>query len=511
MITRSRSDLLAENKALRLRLEEAEETLRAIGSGEVDALVVAGPQGEQVFTLKGAEQVYRLMVESMSEGAATLTATGRILFANASLATLLQVPLEQLIGTCFSLYLAPADRQGFMARLEPDAAGSDPQEINLITGTGALVPALASCRALEFPEGPGISLVLTDLTQQRRDAELKGAEAVARLVERERNILQAVMDGAANSHLVYLDRDFNFIRVNETYARTCGYRPEAMVGKNHFDLYPHPENQAIFARVRDTGEAVAYHDKPFVFPDQPERGVTYWDWTLTPVKDARGEVTGLIFSLFETTERKRVEMELADSKAMLEAALESMSDAVFLSDTEGRFIEFNQAFATFHKFRDKAECLRTLSEYPEIIDVTLDSGELVTLDQWAVPRALRGETATDQEYCLRRKDTGETWVGSYNLAPIRNPQGEIVGSAVTGRDITRQKVLETELLASKCRLTADLHAMERLEQLGRLYVSNGNLAGILSEVVAAAISITGADFGNIQLLDPASKTLKNCR
>jgi len=105
MITRSRSDLLAENKALRLRLEEAEETLRAIGSGEVDALVVAGPQGEQVFTLKGAEQVYRLMVESMSEGAATLTATGRILFANASLATLLQVPLEQLIGTCFSLYL----------------------------------------------------------------------------------------------------------------------------------------------------------------------------------------------------------------------------------------------------------------------------------------------------------------------------------------------------------------------------------------------------------------------
>ncbi len=439
MITRSRSDLLAENEALRLRLEEAEETLRAIGSGEVDAFVVSGPQGEQVFTLKGAEQVYRLMVESMREGAATLNATGRILFANASLATLLQVPLENLIGTCFSLYLAPADQHGFMARLEPDAAGSDPQEINLITGTGALVPALASCRALEFPEGPGISLMLTDLTQQRRDAELKGAEAAARLVERERNLLQAVMDGAPNSHLVYLDRDFNFIRVNETYARTCGYRPEAMVGINHFDLYPHPENEAIFARVRDTGEAVAYHDKPFVFPDQPERGVTYWDWTLSPVRDPQGQVTGLIFSLFETTERKRVEDELAANKATLDAALESMSDAVLISDTEGRFIAFNQAFAAFHKFRNKAECPRTLSEYPEIIDVTLDSGELVTLDQWVVPRALRGETATDQECSLRRKDTGETWVGSFNLAPIRNPQGEILGSVVTGRDITEPK------------------------------------------------------------------------
>ena len=73
-------------------------------------------------------------------------------------------------------------------------------------------------------------------------------------IERERDLLQAVMDGAKDSHLVFLDRDFNFVRVNATYAKTCGYEPEEMIGKNHFDLYPHPENEAIFARVRDTGE-----------------------------------------------------------------------------------------------------------------------------------------------------------------------------------------------------------------------------------------------------------------
>lgn len=132
-------------------------------------------------------------------------------------------------------------------------------------------------------------------------------------LKREAGLLQAVMDGAKNSHLVYLDRDFNFVRVNETYAASCGYKPDEMTGKNHFALYPHPENEAIFTRVRDTGESYLVKDKPFKFPDQSERGLTYWDWTLSPVKDLSGQVTGLIFSLFETTERKRAEEELRDS------------------------------------------------------------------------------------------------------------------------------------------------------------------------------------------------------
>jgi len=152
---------------------------------------------------------------------------------------------------------------------------------------------------------------------RQKAAEAKLAELAVEQarnsLEEERNVLQAVMSGARNSHLVYLDRDFNFVRVNETYARTCGYTPEQMVGKNHFALYPNAENEAIFARVRDTGEPAEFHDKPFVFPDQPERGVTYWDWTLSPVKDAVGKVIGLVFSLFETTARKQVEEGLRES------------------------------------------------------------------------------------------------------------------------------------------------------------------------------------------------------
>jgi PAS domain S-box-containing protein len=137
-------------------------------------------------------------------------------------------------------------------------------------------------------------------------------------LEEERTRLQSIMNGARKAHLVYLDCEFNFVRVNETYAKTCGYKPEEMIGKNHFVLYPDTENEAIFRHTRDTGETVEIHDKPFVFPDQPERGVTYWDWTLEAIKDSSGNCVGLIFSLVETTERKKAEENLKRSNAELQ-------------------------------------------------------------------------------------------------------------------------------------------------------------------------------------------------
>jgi PAS domain S-box-containing protein len=137
--------------------------------------------------------------------------------------------------------------------------------------------------------------------------DITARKSAEEILLHERDLLQTVMDGAKNSHLVYLDREFNFVRVNATYAASCGYRPEEMIGKNHFEFYPNPKIEEVFARVRDTGEPFEIHDSPFEFPNQPDRGITYWDWTLTPAKDGDGNVSGLVFSLIETTERKRTE------------------------------------------------------------------------------------------------------------------------------------------------------------------------------------------------------------
>ena len=119
---------------------------------------------------------------------------------------------------------------------------------------------------------------------------------------------------------------------------------------------------------------------------------------------------------------------MRENRAKLETALASMTDAVFISDAEGQFIDTNDAFATFHRFRNKDECSRICSEYHDILDLFMANGEPAPLDQWPVPRALRGEMVTNAEYTLRRKDTGETWVGSYSFAPIRDKDSKIVGA-----------------------------------------------------------------------------------
>jgi PAS domain S-box-containing protein len=113
-----------------------------------------------------------------------------------------------------------------------------------------------------------------------------------------------------DTHIAYMDRDFNFIRVNDAYARAAGHPVEFFTGKNHFDLYPHEENQAIFQRVVDTGEPFVVFEKPFEYAEFPERGVTYWDWSLQPVRRADNAIEGVVLSLVDVTERKRAEIQL---------------------------------------------------------------------------------------------------------------------------------------------------------------------------------------------------------
>ncbi|MBI9103116.1 MAG: PAS domain S-box protein [Spirochaetales bacterium] len=151
----------------------------------------------------------------------------------------------------------------------------------------------------------------------------------------------------------------------------------------------------------------------------------------------------------DITDSKLAKEALGESEQKLKAALESMSDAIFISDSEGNFIDFNKAFATFHKFNNTEECSKTLKEYPVFLDVFDSDGEFVPLEMWVVPRALGGETGLNKEYILKRKDTGETWIGSYNYSPIRNSEGDIIGSVVAARDITERKSNEIKISESE--------------------------------------------------------------
>ena len=158
---------------LRARLAEAEETLRAIRTGEVDTVVVAGKQGPQVFTLEGAEHAYRMLIESMNEGALTLTADKMILYANQCFARMVKCPLEQVMGSSFRRFLSAEDRATLRPLLKrADKSGSKIQVL-LNAGDGSKMPAQISIRPLakNGSKSATIGMVVTDMTEARRNEE----------------------------------------------------------------------------------------------------------------------------------------------------------------------------------------------------------------------------------------------------------------------------------------------------------------------------------------------------
>lgn len=291
-----------------------------------------------------------------------------------------------------------------------------------------------------------VAVLFSDITERKRAEEA---------LESEQKLLQAVMDGARNSHLAYLDRDFNFVRVNETYARSCGYKPEQMIGKNHFALYPHAENEAIFARARDTGEPAEFHDKPFVFPDQPERGVTYWDWTLNPVKDGTGRVVGLVFSLFETTARKRAEEAVREKAEEFRAVLDAAPVAVWIAqDRECRVITGN-AYADELIMQTERGRNISRSAAPGEAAVTYrvfrDGVELGPQDLPAQRATATGEPVPAFDMELVFPDGRELCLRA-GAIPLFDAKEAVRGAIVAGLDVTALKRAEEALRISQERL-----------------------------------------------------------
>jgi PAS domain S-box-containing protein len=261
-------------------------------------------------------------------------------------------------------------------------------------------------------------------------------------LDRERNLLSSVMH-ATDAMLVYLDDDFNFVWVNAAYAATCNMRPDEMVGKNHFALYPHAENEAIFRRVRETGEPVFYKDKPFEFPDQPQRGVTYWDWSLVPVKDASGKVQGLVFSLRETTKFKRAELELDAERMRWRGVVEGIADEVWVCDAHGSMSLMNLPDTTamgLEEFEGK-----TVEEVLEDVDILYPDGQPRPPDQAPLLCSLRTGEIVRGEEMMRHRAAGRLRHRQFSCAPMRDAAGTITGAVAIVRDITESKRTEAAL------------------------------------------------------------------
>src|SRR6266850_6237849 len=161
MIT-SQSDLHEQTETLRARLADAEEMLRAIRQGEIDALVVEGTNGNQVYTLHSADEPYRNLVEEMQEGAVVITGHGDILYSNARFAALVREPLESVVGSRIDRFVNPSDREDFETLL---GAGSGRRRSSLIGSDSRAVEVSLSLTTTVSTNGRRLNLIVTDLSE----------------------------------------------------------------------------------------------------------------------------------------------------------------------------------------------------------------------------------------------------------------------------------------------------------------------------------------------------------
>src|SRR5581483_4069679 len=233
-------ELLDRNRELQARLDEAEDTVRAIRNGEVDAIVAAGPDGDAVYTLKGADEGYRRLVEQMAEGAVTLTAEGLILFANGQLALMLGLPLERVIGSKIYDFVAPTGCSTLTALLS--AGDGSKSELELRRDDGELVPVYVAANRLRMDGLVCTTLVITDLTAQRRNEEILAAGKLAR----------SILEQAAAAILV-LDPDGKIIQANQAAERLASGSVLLRSFSSAFRLSSWPDAKDLtFEEIRST-------------------------------------------------------------------------------------------------------------------------------------------------------------------------------------------------------------------------------------------------------------------
>ncbi len=299
---------------MRRRLAELEQTLSAIQNGEVDAFLVTGDRGDQVYTLKSAERPYRIMVEQMSEGALTLSADGVILYCNESFARIVRCPREEVMATSIFYYVGTASQKKLRKLVEHGGHG----DIFLLARNNILVPVHISLNAMHEDDLVYYCMVVTDLTEHVQTEQIIASEKFARIL----------LEQSADAILI-CDTGGNIIRASEkALSLLGGDLLEQTLDQVFNQLYPDPGTGKI---ARTGGDPVKFYQiRDAIIPQSSEIVAGTEDslcrnLLLNYSQISEGNsVLGYSISLSDITERKRAEDELKRYAAELETAYQEL-------------------------------------------------------------------------------------------------------------------------------------------------------------------------------------------
>ena len=422
----TQDQFLAENEDLRARLEEAEDTLRAIRSGEVDALVVSGAGGDQIFTLQGVDRVYRLLIEDMRDGALILAEDGMILYCNRHLAEILKVPLEDVISSSIFTWIAPQNKSGFRELMRSCNDGKNSAELVLVASDGVQVPAYLSANKRSMANMPDqIFLVVSDITE-RKMAE----EVTKKAAQYARSLIEASLDP-----LVTINAEGKITDVNTATEQVTGVSRDSLMGSDFANYFTEPEKARVgYQQAFSQGSVTDY---PLAIRHASGK-VTDVLYNATVYRDAQGNVLGVFAAARDITERKKAEEVTKEAAQYARSLIEASLDPLVTINVEGKITDVNTAM---EKVTGNSRNNLIGSQFAEHFT---DPGKA----QEGYRLVFSQGFVIDYELSITNISREVTEV-IFNGSLYRDIHGNVLGVFAAARDITIRNQIEKELRQSK--------------------------------------------------------------
>lgn len=516
--------LQAENEALRSKVAELEQTLQVLREGAVDAIAIPHPQGSQIFTLQGADQVYRVLIEEMSDGALTLSMDGMVLYCNQRFAEMLGIPLSRIIGSKIAGWLPPDEREKFEALLRQAGENSQRAEITLPGVDGSSLVASVFADSLSLGGMQVIYLVVADLT------EYKNREVM----------LQSALEEARQARLSLLDL-FEEQKSTERKLRESEFELQRFLNNSpdtvyvldlveHTSRFLNREEFLGYSRAElesDHSIMGAVHPDDLAFLSEQWKQLSYlgpnqvlntqyrvknksgdWEWVqqrntvLTYSED--GKPQKVLNTLSIVTEKKQMEDALRENEAIFAAAFHTSPVALVISRrSDGVFLEFNEE-------------LERISGYTraELQGQSVNSLGLLADPEYR-QRLVSQDLPRNLEIQMRHKSGEWRWL-TFSMSPIQIQGQDCYLSVI--QDIHSRKLIEQSLRESEEKFAAafhnspvgivvtdaegrlmevnqafcDLHRYKRDEAIGKTVVQLGAITDEINQSIGALLVASGS-------------------
>jgi PAS domain S-box-containing protein len=342
-------------------------------------------------------------------------------------------------------------------------------------------------RSAQYLAGIYFLAAVVSVLRSGRTQQVSLNETVADLFHKSERKIASLFAGMTDCYYE-LDLGWHFTRVNDQCLTFFGRSRDEFIGRLFLDVFPEDRDSIFEEQYKlafSEGIDVHFEVQSLVVPDR------WADVHAYPAEE------GLAVFVRDITKRKQTETALRESEQRWATTLASIGDAVIASDTLGRIMFMNAVAEKLTGWTLREASMKPVTEVFNIINERTRG-----VVESPVAKVIREGMIVGlaNHTILVKKDGTEVPIDDSG-APIRDGDGKTTGIVLIFRDITERKRAEEQR-------AAELDAMTSLQKVSSLFLRDGNLQPIFTEIVDAAIAISEADFGNIQLLDPGSSTLK---